>query len=368
MRRLLLEAREPVTAPGRVVRNTLAAIEAALRWPIRHLRRDPNPLIADTLYAFYDLEVMPLTYDIASFLALADLERKRLNLSRLHVIVVPAADPHRSLVDRGWRPPESNDQRILGILLPVLHLAASCRGQTLCATRAEAASWRFDIATHVFPAAYSPSFPVSANFSAIWQPTLSSEEVFPLLRAGAVERGAIETALQARIGARAAVVISLRESSFMPLRNSNIEAWIAFADSLDPERFAPVFVRDTDHAFEHAPPGLARHLTFEAASWNTALRMALYETAYVNLAIMHGPMELCWYNAACRYVAFLPVGTSPQTTPEFLASRGFRPGQSLPFARPWQRLAWMPDDSRNIESEFALMQRLVGVPPLPASQ
>jgi hypothetical protein len=278
------------------------------------------------------------------------------------VIVVPAADPRQSLVDRGWRPPDSNDQRVLGILLPVLSLAVNCQGHTLCATRAEAALWRFGIAAHVFPADYSPSFPVAPDFSAIRHPARTSAEVFPLLRAGSAECNAIGTALQARIGERAAVVISLRESSFMPRRNSNTQAWIAFADGLDADRFAAVFIRDTDCAFERPPPGLERHVTCEAASWNAALRMALYELAYVNLAVMHGPMELCWYNEACRYTAFIPVGTSPQTAPDFLASRGFREGQPLPFAKPWQRLAWMPDDTGNIEREFARMQEIVGEP------
>jgi hypothetical protein len=353
VRRILYEVREPMTAPGRVLRNTFAVAERAVRrarTPIDG--KDCHPDVAGTLYAFYDLEILPLTYDIATFLALADVERKHRGLARLHMVVVPPHEGREKLVDRGWRAAEFDDQRVLGILLPVLRLAVACRGHTMCATRAEAAAWRFDVAEHVFPAGYSISFPLAPDFKGVWDEALTREKMFPLLRAGTAERTAVADALRSRIGDRAPVVISLRESTFMPQRNSNIDAWVAFADKLDADRFAAVFVRDTERAFEPSPPGLGRHVTFEAASWNAALRMALYEQAYVNLAIMHGSMELCWYNDACRYIAFMPIGTAPQTSPEFLASRNFRIGQSLPFAEPWQRLAWAPDDETNIEREI----------------
>jgi hypothetical protein len=358
-RRSLFELRVPSTAPGRAVRNTLARIEdAARRWRtgagVRHAE------VEHTLYAFYDLEVLPATYDIATFLALAELERRRRALARIHVVIVPPREAARSEgLAADTMPAEARDQRVLGILLPVLRLSASCRGQTVCATRAEAAAWRFHVARHVFPADYSPSFPTSPDFSAIRRPQLTSAAVFPLLRAQPRERSAMAAALRGRIGDRAAVVISLREQGSNAARNSRTAEWVAFADGLDAARFAAVFVRDTERALEAPAQGLERHVVLDAASYNAGLRMAVYELAYVNLAIMHGAMELCWFNEACRYVAFMPVGTSPQTTPEFLAARGFREGQSLPFARPWQRLCWLPDEHANIDVAFAEMRRVI---------
>src|SRR3569833_2072333 len=121
LRRLLLEVREPITVPGRGLRNALAAAERAVRTartPIDGKERHTD--LANTLYAFYDLEILPLTYDVATFLALADLERKRLGLARLHVVVVPPHERRKSLVDRGWPAAEFYDQRLLGILLPLL--------------------------------------------------------------------------------------------------------------------------------------------------------------------------------------------------------------------------------------------------------
>ena len=44
---------------------------------------------ADTLYAFYDLGVAPITFDFLWFLVGAELERERRGLSAVHAVIVP---------------------------------------------------------------------------------------------------------------------------------------------------------------------------------------------------------------------------------------------------------------------------------------
>ena len=189
---------------------------------------------------------------------------------------------------------------------------------------------------------------------------------FPMFRAGAAEARAVADFLAARVGRRRAIVVSLRQSDFMPDRNSRIADWIAFADELDPARFAVVFVPDTVRAFERPVPGLERHVVFEAASWNVGLRMALYEAAFLNMAVMHGPLELVWYNETCRYAVFMPLGASPQSEVTFLEERGFVIGQDLPFARPWQRIVWEPDNIAAVKRVFSEMAPLIDAVPAEA--
>jgi hypothetical protein len=86
--------------------------------------------------------------------------------------------------------------------------------------------------------------------------------------------------------------------------------------------------------------------------------MALYELAYVNMSLMHGPMELALYNEVCRYAVFIPLGASPQTEKWILTKRGFLIGRDLPFARPWQRLVWEADDLTAIRRTFADMEAI----------
>src|SRR5207245_2370486 len=151
------------------------------------------------------------------------------------------------------------------------------------------------------------------------------------------------------------ITITLRSYGIDPSRNSNLEAWATFAHELDPDRFAPIFVLDTETAMDPVPPAIRDFPVSHEAPWNLALRSALYELAYLNLAIVHGPTELLWYNDRCRYVIFFPRDESRQTNKEFIAANGLVHGEPLPFATPLQKWVWGPDDLDIIKREFAAM-------------
>jgi hypothetical protein len=84
--------------------------------------------------------------------------------------------------------------------------------------------------------------------------------------------------------------------------------------------------------------------------------MALYEEAFLNMAHMGGPLELALYNAACRYVIFIPLGSSLHTRSDALTQSGFSIGRDLPFARPEQRIIWEPDEFPRILAAFKEME------------
>ena len=59
-----------------------------------------------------------------------------------------------------------------------------------------------------------------------------------------LNQSAIESAVPPKMGR--VVTITLRCYHYMPARNSNLSAWTTFARSLDPNRYLPVFIPDTD--------------------------------------------------------------------------------------------------------------------------
>jgi hypothetical protein len=158
-------------------------------------------------------------------------------------------------------------------------------------------------------------------------------------------------------GGREIVVITLRSYAYMPERNSNIEAWAEFAKIAAGKGYAAVFVLDTETAMEPVPAALAGATICHAASWNLELRAALYEIAYLNIGIAHGPFELCWYNHKCRYVCFLKLNSAPQVSPAALAERGFELGKSPAYAIAGQKWVWAADDLPAITREFDAMRR-----------
>ena len=92
VRRLAAEASQPTTPPGRLLhrlaRNATTLAAALPR--CLHALAVPKPAeAARTLFAFYDLQVSPITFDFLWFLVGADLERRRRGLDAVHVMIVP---------------------------------------------------------------------------------------------------------------------------------------------------------------------------------------------------------------------------------------------------------------------------------------
>jgi hypothetical protein len=320
----------------------------------------PTSGVDDVLFFFYDLQINPVTYDVANQLAIAELERRERGLKFLHLVVVPGRwqlhdfDGYNTAV-----PPEAVKMRIHQLALPIAQFLRSCKGVTLCASRAEARWMRFAMARHVCPSGYEPDVPErSLPLTRGRAPELHADVFFPMFSANTVARVMVHAFLSERIGGRRPVVITLRQYGFMPSRNSRVADWVAFADGLDASKYAAVFVPDTSQPPNEIDPGVRRHTVCELASWNVGFRMALYELAYVNMSLMHGPMELALYNEVCRYAVFIPLGASPQTEKWILTKRGFLIGRDLPFARPWQRLVWEADDLTAIRRTFADMEAI----------
>jgi hypothetical protein len=187
--------------------------------------------------------------------------------------------------------------------------------------------------------------------------------IWPLF--GATERGRRLAGefLAQHAGHRRAVVITLRQSDLSPERNSRTADWLAFAGELDPQRYVVIFVHDSETAMR-GPANDTPHVVCEAAAWNLELRMALYELAWLNMAVMHGPLELCWYNKQARYLVFIPVGVDFVTARDALEQAGHRVGSDLEFAEPYQHIVWQADELPAIRAAFDAMEaRLTGSRP-----
>lgn len=154
---------------------------------------------------------------------------------------------------------------------------------------------------------------------------------------------------------RAPIVITLREASHWPTRNSNIEAWLAFARiQSDPV----IIVRDTEKADEPID-GL---LTCPRASRDVRFRAALYHHARCNLSISTGPTSgLCVYGER-PYLIFGQLTDQsaahyyPGTATWWRSYGGLSVGEQYPWASPKQRLTWTSDTLENIETAWAAFQ------------
>jgi hypothetical protein len=351
-----------VRAPANEFAHPRLPVTRALRRLVGRVQSHfapPKPNDADwsagALQFVFDLSVVPLTFDFVSYLATADVVRRRQGLGHMDVLFV--AGHHQGLrkelpeyeaaVDA-----EMRHWRVRNILMSVLALLPSVRSYTYCATREQAKALLSSNPAHVYPTDYLINFPCQPVKALIHEAARNGEAVWPMLRATEAAKRFVAAYIESVAQGRRPVVISLRNYRFSPARNSSTEEWVRFASELDTARYVAIFVPDTEVAMTTTTVDFGGHAVCVAACWNVEIRMALYEAAWLNMGIMHGPMELCWYNEAVRYAIFLNPGTDPMNSVAALTEHGHRVGHDLDFATVRQRIYWQPDTLANIRQAF----------------
>jgi hypothetical protein len=352
--RIRREWQMPTTGPGR---RTYRALRRLRFWG--RAARPAAEGKPSTLYAFYDLGIAPITFDFLWFLAGAEIARERQGLKDIHIVLVPGRDDglrrERSDYDRIVDATERR-ARIDNILMPACALLPSVTGATLSSSREQAAMLQFDAGLQVFPVDYETGAPLYLGAPYCLSAARNDGARVATLRARASDLHSVEEWLAVRRCGGKIITITLRAYGYMEARNSNLDAWVAFARRLDRAQYSVVFVPDTDQVIAGLPSELAPFAVFSEAAINVGLRMALYERAFLNLGVNSGPMGLCWLNERTRYLTFkLLTPSVPQATPEYVSSHGFALDKSLPFATSWQKWVWEDDELPAIEREFANM-------------
>jgi len=309
-------------------------------------------LYNDTLYAFYDLQVSPVSYDICSFLILAELCKQERNLDNLTIVIVPG--PLEGFRDDDAPYPTNNKSwRLQNILIPVCAVLPSPITLIICRSREEAVAIEDKLASSVFPEGYTTSEPMAEFlWSGITAAAARGIDV-PKFKASKEAVANMSQWLDAHTEGRRPIVITLRETSYAEVRNSNKDAWISFAKTLDADKYFPIFVRDTERLFQREDAAFSEFLTCPMASTNIDLRLALYELAWLNLMIPNGPNSLCWHSHRVRSITFKMKNEGwDNTTSVMQASLGIELGGQSDHLGPYQWLVWELDDADVIEREF----------------
>lgn len=273
--------------------------------------------------AFYDLSVSPYSYDFAQFMIAARAKGCE------EFVIVPGKrmvpDGKGGMVEFQKCTEAEQEYRLNNLLLGL------CPNAIVCQDRGEAETlWHEDC----FPDGYRVDAPKQAHtLGAVMGagkifPFMPTEEMKALVKADGWNYDNM-------------AVITIRESRIKPLRNSNVENWMAAADWLREQGFTPVFVPDTDNPKRP----FNGHWSCERAAMDVQYRLALYELAKLNLGVNNGPMALNLFSRR-PLLYFRPVTVAyPESTLDFWRKSGI-PFQSQP---PWfsgnQRIIWDGQDT-----------------------
>jgi len=332
----------------------------------------------DCLYVFFDLTCTAIDFGVAEFLILSIEAAKQRGLEQVHIVYVPAANDSYRI--HGTPDRIGDEWRVQNILMQIPWLSPLTCGVTWCTTREQAEMLRAAVGPHVFPENYSVQDEADGYLSChASRDVIRHHQGQDLrhLRATDSSLFYMRRWLDRFVGQRKAVVITLRESSHNPERNSDIAAWVAFAKSLDETVYCPVFMRDTDVFFggESSPRSqdedyLRAHKqalvdvqdfpSCDEASSNLHARCALYELSYANLAVPSGPVSMCVYNRKPRYISFrITVDKAYSTSMDYLHWIGIEKDKSFPFGGATQKLVWEEDTFEVISREFKVLVKQI---------
>ena len=315
----------------------------------------------DTLYAFYDLDTFIPSYDVITFVILSEVERIKQNKKRIQFILVPAGGEGRPGINVYYT--KSDTQwRIEKILIPSFSLLESFAGVEYILNREQISYYQ---TKHVstFPQQYFKNHKApSANFTLLKQCT---DNGVPLsyLRAPA-QASQIVKHFFSSINAQNKKVISITLRDYWANskgRNSNIIAWLEFAQSLNPDEFIPIIIKDTYSLHNPLPEGFDNLMTFDLASIDLHLRVALYELAFINMGVESGPVYPINFLKGARSIIFKKIDNSvPGIAERSISVHHFTPGENHYFAdNQYQITAWMEDSYANICSQFDQLNKKI---------
>lgn len=306
----------------------------------------------DLLYGIYDLEVCDLTYFAAVSLVDFEIEARRNNKQGFILVIVPSSLDSKL----GWKEYDSvidSDSklwRFQNIVLPLTFFSPYCRGVYVLPCRSDAIAFA---KTHdVYPNLYDGINLRKTDIDDVIYRKLDRPGLFEGLKANTKGLKYVKEWLNAKEVKSLVVTITIRDYAFDKGRNSDTEAWSSFARYLLETGYNPIVVPDTDNAFGKKL-GFEGVPFFTECAWNMGLRIALYETAYLNFFVPNGCMVLASFNPRSSYIAMnqLPKD-SIVTNEEAYKKGGHIIGDNYKFANQKQRLCFKPDTYENIKTEF----------------
>ncbi|GHF80419.1 hypothetical protein [Thalassotalea marina] len=315
------------------VNNTVLPVESLLR------QVKPNK----TLYAVYDLEMNPASFDVCVFANAAEYYRREQGFDNIHFVVVPPILKYGRLCDASFYnqgAEQSFRERIEKLLVPILSLIPSKIGCSVLAHREEAEALLHEKA--LFPKLVDLNRPKDTH-----NPVALLPKNIPIGYFTADIRSSKFVEDMFGVNNQPLITVTLREYLDQPKRNNDIDELVKFLTKVENCGFVPVIIRDTANCGKKAIEKLAKYQSFSNASLDIGIRMALYERAAMNFFVNNGPVALASFNHKVNYMVFKLVDESLLcTTQEFFRLRyaiDERDSQYFWAQHKQQKIFWQPD-------------------------
>lgn len=308
------------------------------------------------LYAIYDLDISPITFNIVEYLQLVERELLKLNMIGFVIVFVPKKEnalngnlEYDKIIDS-----DSLYWKIENILVQTSKLHPKCKGVVSLPDRA---SIKNIINQHViYPNLYDGINIRFPNLEDFWK-EFNSPGMFTGLKASHQGLKYIKQFIDCNNIDKKIITIVIRQYDYDKSRNSNLIEWNKFINYLIKKDYYPIIIPDTDNAFIKNLPFPEKYI-FRDCCWNVGLRIALFELSFLIFGGPNGPMALAIHNTSCSFILMnmLPEGSSV-TTKESYKRIGYEIGENWRFLNEKQKISYLPDNFENIKLEFELFEK-----------
>ena len=256
---------------------------------------------SDELFAVYDLNVQSPSFNLVQFLICAEHYCIKKGYKNYSVVIVPKelnpALEWKELTESYGE--DAINYRTINLLSSLASLSPRCNGVLSFATRK--AARKLTSKANVFPEGYG--FSTVGGFD-------NREVTRILLKEGVVCEFAVPKHIPAFMDKwqffsskdTKIVTITIRNSKFDPVRNSNVPEWVRFAEYVESLGYKPIIIPDADQPFDR--DGLPPRFTDIglAATYNMSIRLYLYQKAFVNCYVPNGPVIFAIYSTNINYI------------------------------------------------------------------
>jgi len=290
------------------------------------------------LNVYYDLKYCPITFDFTSFLVTSNAIRQSIGYKTMGVTIVcdgfrkqSPRDLETTIEQKRWR--VSHILSKLPFLIPEV--------DSVTVTDSPLSGLQFP----AFPGGYPPAPGTSWEFPYLTSEFIQFYNTDINLRPFKSSEGAKK--LINNLFDDNVITISLRNSKFVPERNSNLDEWYKVYQELKKKKFRPIVIPCFDDYMGDKTFANYDWEIFDPAVIDVDLRLALYEKAFDNLCINNGPSTLIT-QSDCRYkyFKFITEGVKNTSAEHHKLLFGINPGENHAFAmESGQDLFWETDNA-----------------------
>lgn len=305
--------------------------------------------------AIYDLRICPNTFDFACFLFEADVYFRKQGFDTFSLLILHIDGDHSAEYSQVINADKRN-ARVKNILIPLAEMYSGCTSVEVIYTAVDAMAICAK-RTPIFPLHADGRHLRSHNYRIIHRWLMRANILFSGFKAPPSAIAKANELIKNNSIVGPYVTLNVRSYSYQPLRNTDMDVYLKFAEYLQSKGYTPIFIPDSDGSFDI---NFKDWIVFDEVCTDLYLRMAVYEQAFVNIFTSNGIHALPALNLN-RNCKFINAGQLNESYPESTGARrfladGLKVGDQ-PYAFRNSYFIWAKETLENLKENFETIER-----------